>query len=168
MFAAPLLFALALPAAAPDGKADRAAEIDAFWAEASRTVRDGDFAGYAALYHPDAAFVSDEKGVAVPIATQLERWRPGFEATAAGDAVAGVEFRFTTRLRGPAGDPATEFAAGLFRYVSHAPGEAGEPAVVRFESLLVRTSAGWRWVLERQLGTAAEADWDAAAPKPTW
>ena len=166
MTAAPLLFALALPTAAPDVEPDRAAEIDAFWAEASRTVRDGDFAGYAALYHPDAVFVSDEKGVAVPIADQLERWRPGFEATRTGATEADVEFRFARRLRGPAGDPAAEFAVGLFRYVSHAPGEAGEPAVVRFESLLVRTPAGWRWALERQLGPATAAEWDAAAPKP--
>ena len=158
---------LAPPAAGdvePGPEAAAKAERAAFWAEAARTVRDGDFAGYAALYHPDAAFVSDVKGVAVPIADQLEVWKPGFEATKAGEVEADVAFRFTNRLLGPPVDPKTAHESGVFRYVSRPPGEAGEPAFVRFEALLVRTPAGWRWVLERQREVVTEAEWDAAAP----
>ena len=163
----PLLALAPLAAAAPepDGS-DPRAELSAFWAGAARTVAEGDFAGYAALYHPDAVFVRDGEGpggaggVAVPIADQLETWRPGFEATRAGEVAAAVEFRFTRRTIGPAAAHET----GVFRYVSHPPGEPGEPALVRFEALLVKTPAGWRWVLERQLGPATAAQWAAAAP----
>ena len=138
---------------------DPAAELDAFWAEASRTVREGDFDGYAALYHPDAVFVSDLGETAAPIADQLAKWKPGFEETKAGKTVADVEFRFTQRLLGPT----TAHETGLFRYVSHAPGQAGEPVVVRFEALTVKGKDGWRWVMERQLAKATEQDWNAAA-----
>ncbi|MFH5806503.1 YybH family protein [Alienimonas sp. DA493] len=158
----PLLLAglLATPPTENPAAPRTAAELDAFWAEAARTVREGDFAGYAALYHPDAVFVSDAKGTVAPIAEQLEKWKPGFEETQAGEAVADVTFRFTQRLHGPT----TAHETGLFRYVSHAPGATGEPAFVRFEALLVRGPDGWRWVMERQLEVASERDWQAAPP----
>ena len=35
----------------------RIAELDAFWTEASRTVREGDFEGYKAAYHEDAVVI---------------------------------------------------------------------------------------------------------------
>ncbi len=162
----PLLFAALLvapptvddPAKSP--ARDPAAELDRFWAEAARTVRDGDYAGYAGLYHPDAVFVADDEdgGVATPIAEQLATWKPGFEDTKAGRTVAAVEFRLTKRVIGPRAAHET----GLFRYVSHAPGAAGTPVVVRFEALLVRGPNGWRWVMERQVATATEQDWRAA------
>ena len=168
MTAAPLLaLALAAPPTAdrptadgppPDAAAVR--ELDAFWAEAARTVREGDFAAYAALYHPDAVFVSDVRGTVAPIADQLAVWRPGFEATKAGTTVADVRFRLTGRLVGPT----TAHETGLFRYTAAAPGAAPEPAVVRFEALLVKTPAGWRWVMERQRAVATAADWAAADP----
>ncbi|NNJ27460.1 nuclear transport factor 2 family protein [Alienimonas chondri] len=145
---------------AADGAAERvAAELDVFWAEASRTVRDGDFDGYAALYHPDGVFVSDVRGTVAPIGEQLAKWKPGFEETKAGQTVADVEFRFTQRLH----SPTTAHETGLFRYVSHAPGEVGEPAYVRFEALTVRGPDGWRWVMERQLSVTTEQAWEAAA-----
>ena len=162
----PLLIAAPFAAAPGADEPDPRAELAAFWAGAARTVAEGDFAQYAALYHPDAVFVRDGEapdggdGVAVPIADQLAKWRPGFEATRAGETAAAVEFRFTRRTIGPAAAHET----GVFRYVSHPPGEPGEPALVRFEALLVKTPAGWRWVLERQLGPATAAQWAAAAP----
>ena len=149
---------------ADDGPAGNVAvgrELDAFWAEAARTVREGDFDGYAGLYHPDAVFVSDVRGEVRPIAEQLTVWQPGFTEAAAGRAAAEVAFRFTQRLHGPT----TAYETGLFRYVSRAPGGAGEPAFVRFEALLVRGPDGWRWVMERQTATATAAEWDAAAPE---
>ena len=33
------------------------AELDALWAEVSRTVQSGDFDGYSATYHPDAVVI---------------------------------------------------------------------------------------------------------------
>ncbi|MGD2123925.1 MAG: hypothetical protein PVJ76_19395, partial [Gemmatimonadota bacterium] len=43
---------------APALAQDRTGELDAFWAEVSRTVAEGDFEGYAATYHEDAVLVS--------------------------------------------------------------------------------------------------------------
>ena len=155
----PPLLALALllaPAADPaDGTA---AELDAFWAEVARTVREGDFDGYAALYHRDAVFVDDAKAEAYPIAGALARWRPGFEATKAGRTIADVNFRFTTRLHGD--DAAHE--TGLFRYDAHAPGEPPAPRYVHFEALTVRGPDGWRWLMERQTAPATADEWAAA------
>ncbi len=34
--------------------AQTVAELDAYWAEVTRTVEEGDFEGYSGLYHPDA------------------------------------------------------------------------------------------------------------------
>ena len=155
------LVACAIWPAAPAGEpAGVAAELDAFWAGAARTVREGDFDGYAALYHPDAVLVNDVKGTTYPIAEALAGWRAGFGDAKAGRARADVAFRFTRRLHGPT----TAHETGVFRYVSAPPGAAGAPAFVRFEALLVKTPAGWRWVMERQREAVTRADWDAAAP----
>ena len=42
-------------------------ELDAYWAEVSRTVAEGDFEGYAALYHEDAVLVSSPSQASMPI-----------------------------------------------------------------------------------------------------
>ena len=165
---APLL--LFAPAAVQEGKntnSDAAvlAELDAFWAEASRTVAEGDFDGYAALYHPDAVLVNGIEGRSYPIADAFERWKPGFTATRAGSLTARVEFRLTDRLTGPT----TAHEAGLFRYAAGpVGGTTPRVAVVRFEALLVKTGdpaspgGGWRWVMEKQSAEATEEDWAAA------
>lgn len=85
---------LALPAAAP---AQVAAELDAYWAEVSRTVVEGDFEGYSALYHPDAVLVMLGTGT-VPIGDALTSWKQGFDDTREGRSEAGVEFKLTQRL----------------------------------------------------------------------
>ena len=159
------LLVLTLPAVPP---ADPAAagvrargELDAFWAEAAGTVREGDFDAYAALYHPDGVFVSDIKETTAPIADQLAIWKPGFEATKRGGTVADVKFRLTKRLVGPT----TAHETGLFRYVSGPPGEEGDVYYIHFEALTVRGADGWRWVMERQLKAATPAEWAAAKPR---
>ena len=62
--------------------------LDAFWDEMSRTVAEGDFDGYAALYHPDAVLVTLDPGSSVPIAQALAGWAPGFADTREGWAAA--------------------------------------------------------------------------------
>lgn len=49
----------------------RLAELDAFWREASRTVREGDFAGYKATYHEDAVLVSLKDSVQFKFAKRV-------------------------------------------------------------------------------------------------
>ncbi|MEM8485358.1 MAG: hypothetical protein AAF564_07395 [Bacteroidota bacterium] len=133
-----------------------AQDLDAYWAEVSRTVNEGDFEGYAALYHEDAVLVSDFSQSSVPIATALTNWKPGFDDTKAGKMTASVVFRFATEYVGED----TAFSRGIFRYASAREGEAENAQYINFEALLVKKDV-WLMVMESQLSTATEADWDA-------
>lgn len=134
-------------------------ELDAYWAEVSRMVAQGDFEGYAALYHPDAVLVSLNSGDSFPIAQALAGWKQGFDDTAEGRAEAGVDFRFTQRLH----DETTAHETGIFRYTL-VP-ETGEPVVapVHFEALLVKKDGRWLMLMEYQKEMATEEEWTAAA-----
>jgi len=147
------LLALWLVAAPPPDD-----DIDTFWAEAKRTVEEGDFDGYAALYHDDAVLVNAISGVSYPIADALAGWRQGFVDTAEGRAETSLDFRFTQRLHGET----TAHDSGYFRYETHAVGEPPAPTIVKFESLVVRGPDGWQWLMEYQIAVATQAEWDAA------
>lgn len=148
-----LLIVLPSPAAA-----QVADELDAYWAEVSRTVAEGDFEGYAALYHPDAVLVSGFSNESFPISRALAGWKQGFVDTAEGRAEAGVDFRLTQRLN----DGTTAHETGLFRYTLTP--ESGDPivAVVNFESLLVKKDGAWLMLMEYQRSPATEEEWAAA------
>lgn len=133
-------------------------EIDAFWEEAIRTVVEGDFEGYAVLYHEDAVLVNALSGDSYPIATALAGWRQGFEDTAAGDMETSLEFRFTQRLHGET----TAHETGMFAYSSYPVGEEAEPTYIHFESLMVKVDGRWLWVMEYQKSIATEEEWIAA------
>lgn len=151
------LAALALwPAAAYAQTVD---ELDAYWAELSRTVEEGDFEAYAALYHPDAVLVSSFSGDSYPISEALAGWKQGFDDTAGGRAEAGVDFRLTQRLN----DGTSAHETGIFRY-SFTP-EGGETTVapVHFETLLVKKDGQWLMLMEYQKEMATEEEWEAAA-----
>jgi ketosteroid isomerase-like protein len=150
-----LLPLLALLAPPPSPAAD---SIDAFWAEAVRTVVEGDFEGYAALYHEDAVIVSTFTNDARPIAAALGEWQQYFVDTAEGRMEAGLEFRFTQRLHGET----TAHETGMFFYRLHPPGETPEPTYIHFESLLVKGADGWKWVMEFQKSVATAEEWEAA------
>jgi ketosteroid isomerase-like protein len=154
----PLLVGAVLLAAAPSG-AQTTAALDTFWDEVSRTVAEGDFEGYGALYHPDAVLVSLDPPSSVPIAEALAGWAPGFADTREGRAAARVEFRFTRRIH----DATTAHETGMFRYVFHPRGGEPTPATVHFEALLVRVDGRWRMVMELQKEPATEEEWAAAA-----
>lgn len=154
---------LAVLAAVPSPSAAQVTdELDAYWAELSRTVEQGDFEGYGALYHPDAVLVSLGSGSSYPIARALAGWKQGFVDTAEGRAVAGVDFRLTQRLY----DETTAHETGIFRY-SFTP-EDGDPVVapVHFESLLVKQNGEWLMVMEYQKQLASEEEWEAAPVGP--
>jgi len=145
---------LALPATAA---AQVTTELDAYWAEVSRTVEEGDIEGYAELYHPDAVLVAGGSGT-YPIARALAGWKQGFDDTREGRAKAGVEFRLTERLN----DAATAHETGIFRYTL-APKEGDDVvAQVQFEALLVKKDGKWLMVMEYQKGPATDAEWAAA------
>jgi hypothetical protein len=145
---------LALPATAP---AQVTTELDAYWAQVSRTVEEGDFEGYSELYHPDAVLVMRGSGT-VPIGDALAGWKQLFVDTHAGKAVAGVEFRLTERLS----DATTAHETGMFRYTFEP--EEGDDAIslVWFEALLVKRDGRWLMVMEYQKDPATDEDWVAA------
>jgi ketosteroid isomerase-like protein len=147
------LVSVSTPALAQDTNA----ELDAFWAEVSRTVGEGDFDGYAATYHQDAILVSGISETTYPIAQALDGWRQGFLDTQAGRVEASVEFRFTRRLS----DATTAHETGIFHY--HTVDADGNPAgqYVHFEALLIKKD-GWKMMMEYQKSVATEEEWAAA------
>jgi ketosteroid isomerase-like protein len=145
-----------LPSFAADTSTDT--QLDAFWAEVSRTVAEGDFAGYAATYHSDAVLVSQSRGgVSVPIAKALDGWQQGFLDTQAGKTTANVKFRFTDRLN----DETTAHETGIFHYTADSADGEGADQYVHFEALLVR-KGDWKMLMEYQKEPATEAEWNAA------
>jgi ketosteroid isomerase-like protein len=150
---AALLFAL--PAAVT---AQTEAELDAYWASVSRTVAEGDFAGYAALYHDDAILVSEASQNSYSIRQALEGWKQGFDDTRAGRMSAGVEFRLTQRLN----DSETAHETGIFRYVSKAADGQESVGMIHFRGLLVKKGGEWLMMMEYQGEAASDAEWAAA------
>lgn len=150
----------AFTAAAQSPAADpRIAELDAFWGEVARTVREGDFDAYAVCYHPDGVLVSEKKGRTEPIAAALARWKPEFSDTRTGNMKAEVETRFTRRL----GDTTTAHEAGIFRYTAHVAGQQPRTDYVPFEALLVKRDGRWLMLMEYQKAHVTQAEWDALA-----
>jgi ketosteroid isomerase-like protein len=132
-------------------------ELDAFWAEVSRTVGEGDFEGYAATYHPDAVLVSALSNNSYPISQALAGWEEGFVDTREGRMGASVEFRFTQLLA----DDSTAHQTGIFNYaIVNAEGERTDQ-YIHFEALLVKRG-GWKMVMEYQKSMATREEWDAA------
>jgi len=132
-------------------------ELDAFWAEVSRTVGEGDFEGYAATYHPDAILVSGTSGTSYAISQALDGWKQGFDDTKAGKMKAGVEFRFTQRLS----DATTAHETGIFHYFTVDGEDQRTGQYVHFEALLVKKQ-GWKMMMEYQESLATEEEWNAA------
>ena len=133
------------------------AELDAFWAETARTVEEGDFEGYAALYHPDAVLVSGFRDTSNPISGALAGWKQLFVDTRSGGAEAGVSFRFSRRLH----DETTAHETGLFNY-RFQPGDGDlQDQYVHFQALLVKKNGRWLMVMEYQLSPATAEEWEA-------
>jgi ketosteroid isomerase-like protein len=132
-------------------------ELDAFWSEVARTVAEGDFAGYAATYHPDAVLVNGASDTSYPIASALQGWEQGFIDTREGKMEASVEFRFTRRQN----DETTAHETGIFHYSANpAEGNASDQ-LIHFEALLVKKD-GWKMVMEYQKTPATPEEWAAA------
>jgi ketosteroid isomerase-like protein len=135
----------------------RLAELDAYWAEVSRAVREGDFKAYVATCHPEGVLVSGTKQMSQPLATALARWEKDFIATREGKVRGNVEFRFSRRL----GDATTAHETGIFRYTSLEPGAPPKYEWMRLEALLVKRGETWKMLMENQIGPATQAEWDA-------
>ena len=142
----------------------RIAELDRFWTELARTVREGDFEAYAATYHEDAVviFASGKNKTSIPVAKALASWKQGFLDTKIGKNVSDVKFRFSQRI----GDNTTAHETGIFVYTaSDSNGEKKVQYRVHFEMLLVKRNNKWLGVMEYQKSDATEEEWEAMKNK---
>ncbi len=130
-------------------------EVDAFWAEVSLTVSEGDFEGYSATYHPDAILVNGMSETSYPISQALAGWKQGFDDTKAGEMKAGVEFRFSERLH----SETTAHDTGIFRYFWQPEGEEMQYILIHFQGLLTKASGEWKMMMEYQISQATEEEW---------
>lgn len=136
---------------------DAAAELEAYWAESVRTIVEGDFAGYAATYHPDAVLVNLSEQTTYPIQQALDGWKYLFDNTAAGKATASLESRFSRTMH----DATTAHQTGIFRYQYDPEEGEGYVSQVHFEALLVKKDGRWLCVMEFQKEPATDAEWEA-------
>ena len=138
----------------------RLAEIDQYWTELIRTVKEGDFEGYKALYHSDAVvvFAGGKNKTSVPIAKALAGWEKGFKNTKEGKNKDKVEFRFSQRI----GDETTAHETGIFVFTStDSDGNVKGKYMTHFEMLMVKKDNTWLAVMEYQKSEASQAEWDA-------
>lgn len=137
-------------------------ELDAYWTSVAAYLAAGDFEGVVSTYHPDAVLVSERLDTSYPISRALKRWKPGIDATAAGEAMSFVEFRITERLF----SEATSHERGIFHFRSGPVGDKVsedefDEDYVHFEALLLKDGE-WQMVMEYQKQRATPAEWEAA------
>ena len=153
-----LIATLAFPISArADQEAARLAELDAFWAEVSRTVKEGDFAGYSATCHPEAVLVTGTKKQSYPLAQALVRWKKEFDDTKSGVRESSASFRFSQRL----GDATTAHETGLLLYSFRQGDGEMKHEYVHLEALLLKKGDDWKIIMEHQKAPATEAEWKA-------
>lgn len=136
-------------------------EIDAYWQEVERSVREGDFEAYSATIHPDAVIIAGAKQVSYPLKLALLRWEKDFENTKSGRLKGEVSFRFGQRYR----DTTTAHEVGIFRYTSTPKEGPATTDYIAFEALLVKKDGLWQMLMENQIRTATEEEWHALAAK---
>lgn len=139
----------------------RLAELDRYWIELSRTVREGDFEGYKAAYHDDAVviFAARKDKVSLPIAMALADWKQGFLDTKTGKVNSNVVFRFSQRI----GNESTAHETGIFYYTSvDRAGNSIASHFTHFEMLLVKRNGTWYALMEYQKSSATQEEWEAS------
>ena len=150
-----VMMLLAQPTLADDDKT--IAELDAVWAELTRTVVEGDFDGMAAAYHADAVLVNAISGTSYPISEAMQGWKTGIDRTRAGEVDASVTFKFTQRLH----NETTAHDTGMFYYTAKSLDEDASSAIINFEALLVKKDGQWKIMMEYQKSVATTGQWDA-------
>ena len=136
-------------------ESSRIAELDSYWAEVSRCVREGDFSGYKATCHKDGVLVSGPSNKAYPLTKALERWEQDFINTRYGKVKGNVEFRFSKRL----GDSTTAHETGMFCYTTEKPDGTMTKDYIHLEALLLKRGS-WKIMMEYQKSKATAQQWD--------
>ncbi|MEI6607063.1 MAG: hypothetical protein WCP35_17260 [Verrucomicrobiota bacterium] len=147
---------LAVPPVVAADEAARRKDLDGFWAEVSRTVREGDFKGYKATCHGEGVLVSGVKKTTQPLAKALERWEQDFVDAKSGKTKTNVEFRFSQRI----GDESTALESGIFLYSLIDATGLVKHEYIHFEVLLVKRDT-WKTLMEYQKSKATREEWEA-------
>jgi hypothetical protein len=143
-----------------DPEPARLAELDAYWKEVSRAVKEGDFIAYQGTCHPKGVLVAGGKKACYPLAQALNRWKTEFTDTKAGDIEASVEFRFSHRY----GDTQTAHESGVFLYTQRKKDAEPVQEYIAFESLLVKEDGKWLAMMEYQIKAVTKEEWDKIQP----
>ncbi len=137
--------------------ASRIVQLDAYWAEVSRTVREGDFEGYKATCHESGVLVSGGSKTSVPLSKALKRWKQDFLDTRSGKVKSDVKFRFSQRF----GDETTAHETGIFLYSTLNDEGKESQEYVHFQALLVKDKGKWKILMEYQKSKGSLAEWEA-------
>jgi len=143
----------------PDPEVGRLADLDAYWAEVSRSVKEGDFAAYQAGCHQKAVLVTGSKRTSYPLSQALARWKKEFDDTRSGQRESAVEFRFSHRY----GDATTAHESGAFCYTWRQGDGEATPEYIEFEALMLKENGVWKILMEYQKAPMEKAAWDAMA-----
>ena len=132
-------------------------ELNQFWMEASRQVKEGDFQAYANSFHKDAILVNGIRGESIPIQNALNGWKEGFDNTKAGKMNASVEFRFSDH----AISETTAYQRGIFLYKWQNKEEEEQEVYIHLEALLTKINGEWQLLMENQKAIATKEEWDS-------
>lgn len=138
---------------------DRLSELDAYWAEVSRCVNEGDFEGYTATCHEEGVLVAGTHDKAHPLANALVKWKQEFVDTKSGKIKAGVTFRLSRRL----GDETTAHETGMFLYYQIKPDGKKVEEYIHLEALLLKKNGSWKIMMEHQKSRGTKEEWDKLA-----
>ena len=130
--------------------------LNAFWIEAERQVREGDFEAYSNSFHPNAILVNGISKNSIPIKEALDRWEKGFEDTRQRQMKASVEFRFSETVFGTS----SAYQKGIFHYTSEYIGQSPVSVFIHFEVLLTKSNSIWEILMEYQKDYATKEDWN--------
>jgi outer membrane murein-binding lipoprotein Lpp len=139
-----------------DSQKSQLDDLDAYWSEVSRSVKQGDFEAYAATCHKDGVLVAGTVKKCHPLSQALARWKKEFDDTKAGTRKSSVEFRFSQRLA----DETTALETGIFLYAWSEGGGETHKEYIHFEALLLKRN-GWKIMMEYQKSKATAQEWDA-------
>ncbi|MBW8017587.1 MAG: hypothetical protein FVQ82_15520 [Planctomycetes bacterium] len=133
----------------------RITELDNYWAEVSRCVKEGDYAGYKATCHKDGVLVSGSSDKAYPLSKALVRWKQDFTDAKSGITKTNVEFRFSKRY----GDNTTAHETGMFLYTKVDAEGKKTKNYIHLEALLLKRGR-WKIMMEYQKSKGTEEEWN--------
>ena len=131
-------------------------ELDAYWAEVSRSVREGDFQGYKKTCHKEGVLVTGINNSSYPLSDALVSWEKDFTTTKNGETKSNVEFRFSQRII----NATTAHETGIFLYSTGKSKDNIKKEYIHFQALLVKKETDWKILMEYQKSKASELEWN--------